>query len=514
MPSAMRKEYASLPKGGNVQRSRFDIGRKHITTMDGNYLVPIHWDWVWPSDVITGDYDVFLRASAPLEFPLFDDIKITVHTFFCALRNLWDNGRAFMGERYPDPDSSIDYTIPEYGNSSNRATDATSLDNQLLRYLEVPIQTAAQGGVDEADVSAIPFRGYYEIFDWHYRDARQQNSLNCPKDDGPDSTTTYTLQTRGKRHDYFTSLLASPQSGDSVTIGGNIAADVGTGGTPGINATSLTSPPRLLDHDASFVNVSSTAATDAQLMYPDTTINELRNAAILQQFLERENRYGVRYDEQLYAVYGSEFNDVRIAPVYLGGGSGYISTTSIPNNSGSTGELGDLAAIATGSLRGGNFTYAVDEPGIVMAIANVSADISYHQGLPKKHSIRTRYDTMIPLFAGVGDEAVEMKELYYQNDVNDETVMGYNPRMEWARTSYNRVSGEFDPNDPSTLEVMHLAEDLGSQPVLGDTWIKQSTPFDRILRTVLQHHFLCDFRINWKVARQLPVHGVPGITRL
>jgi len=149
-----------------------------------------------------------------------------------------------------------------------------------------------------------------------------------------------------------------------------------------------------------------------------------------------------------------------------------------------------------------------------MAIANVSADISYHQGLPKKWSYRTRFDMMHPIFARVGDQAIEMKELYYQNDANDETVMGYSPRYEELRTSYNTISGEFDPNDPATLEVMHLAEDLGSQPVLGDTWIKASTPWDRMLRTTTQHHFLADYRCNWQVARQLPVNGVPGIARL
>ena len=513
MASQMKREYAAVPKGGRLPRSSFNLSRRHLTTHHGGWLVPIFWGWLFPGDVIKASYQAFVRASSPLEFPLFDNLKLTIHTYFVPIRILWTNARKFFGEQ-DDPGDSIAYTLPTLGGSTNYDTSLSGMDQNLLRYLGVPVQTAAQGGVDLTDIGAIAPRAYNSIYNWHYRDQQQQNSLPMNLGDGPDTTvsTDYQVRFRGKRHDRFTSLLAAPQKGDAVPYQMDVRADLGGGQQPTVYSTSLTDYQHI-DANATLADISATAGTQAEALHVDLLINDLRNTAAIQQFLERDNRYGTRYDELIYAHYGVEFNDIRIAPVFLGGGSGYISTSAIPNQSG-TGTLGDLAAIATGVLDGAGFTYAVDEPGIYMAIANVSGDLSYSQGLEKKHSYQTRYEMFFPEFTRIGDQAVEMKELFYQNDANDETVMGYEPRYEELRTEVNRISGEFDPNDASTLEVMHLQEDLGSQPVLGDTWIKDSTPYSRMLRVTTQHHFLADYKMNCRVARALPTYGVPGIGRL
>ena len=514
MPSQMKREYAALPKGGQLKRSSFDLSRRHLTSHHGGWLVPIFWGWLFPGDVIKGRYQAFLRASSSLEFPLFDNLKLTIHTYFCPIRILWDNARKFFGEQ-DDPGDSIDYTLPTLGMSNSHDTSLASLGNHLKRYLGVPVQTAAQGGVDLEDIGAIPFRAYNKIFNWHYRDQNQQNSVDEQSDDGPDDATgmKYQIMFRGKRHDRFTSLLAAPQKGDAVPVSMDVRVNVAAGGNIGLYSEQTTDDRRI-DTGAAQADVSAASvASQNEVMHTELLINDLRNAAAIQQFLERDNRYGTRYDEVILAHYGVEFNDIRIAPVFLGGGSGYISTSAIPNQSG-TGTLGDLAAIATGVLDGAGFTYAVDEPGIYMTIANVSADLSYSQGLERKHLYRTRYEMFFPEFTAIGDQSVTMKELYYQNDANDETVMGYEPRYEELRTEVNRVSGEFDPNDLATLEVMHLSEDLGSQPVLGDTWIKDSTPYNRMLRVTTQHHFLADYKAQIRVARALPVNGVPGMGRI
>ena len=507
----MKREYAAVPKGAAINRSSFDLSRRKLGTFHGGWLVPIFYNWVYPGEVIRANFDAFVRASSPLEFPLFDNLKLTIHSYFCPIRILWNNSRKFFGEQ-DDPGDSIDYTIPVYGTSSSYDTSTPTMRNQLLRWCEIPIQTAAQGGVDGADIGALPFRAYATIWNWHYRDQQQQNSIDVELGDGPDDKV-YDMQFRGKRHDRFTSLLPAPQKGDAVPVTPEIHAPLNVSGNVGVYSDMANNYQRLEPNTTS-VTIDSVASSTTEVMYANLLVNDLRNAVAIQHFLERDNRYGTRYDEILYSHYGSEFKDIRIAPLYLGGGQGYITTTTIPNSSATTGELGDLAAIATGTLSGAGYTYAVDEPGIIMSIANVSADLSYSQGLRRDAGYRTRYDLFWPEFTGIGDQAVEMKELYYQNDVNDETVMGYEPRYEEMRTEVNRIVGEFDPNDPSTLEVMHLSEDLGSQPVLGDTWIKDSTPYSRMLRVTTQHHFLADFRVNMKAARALPVNGVPGLGRL
>ena len=513
MASQMKREYAAVPKGGRARRSSFNLSRRHLTTHHGGWLVPIFWGWLFPGDVIKGSFQAFVRASSPLEFPLFDNLKLTIHTWFVPIRILWANARKFFGEQ-TDPGDSIAYTLPKYGSTTNWDTSLSSMQNALARYLGIPIQTAAQGGVDQNDIGAIPFRAYNQIYNWGYRDQQQQDSVYVETGDGPDvpGGNNYNLLFRGKRHDRFTSLLAAPQKGDAVPVDMDLRSKAAEGVYPSV-IDDATDTRRRIDVDGTWSDISATTGLASRALHTELLIADLRNAAAIQQFLERDNRYGTRYDEIIYAHYGVEFNDIRIAPVFLGGGSGYISTSAIPNQSG-TGTLGDLAAIATGVLDGAGFTYAVDEPGIYMALANVSGDLSYSQGIEKKHSYQTRYEMFFPEFTRIGDQAVEMKELYYQNDANDETVMGYEPRYEELRTEVNRISGEFDPNDAATLEVMHLQEDLGSQPVLGDTWIKDSTPYSRMLRVTTQHHFLADYKMNCRVARALPQYGVPGMGRL
>lgn len=514
MPSQMKREYAAVPKGGNINRSSFDLSQRHLTSHHGGHLVPIFWGWAFPGEVLRAKFDAFVRMSSPLEFPLFDNMKLTIHSYFTPLRQVWTNARKFLGEQ-EDPGDSISYTLPEYG-SSTLNTETATLQAHLLRYLGCPIRgTTAGGTVDESDLSAIPVRTYCHVYNWHYRDQQQQDSVDFGTDDGPDDAFhgDYILRTRGKRHDRFTSLLPSPQRGDSVPAVAEVHTALNAGGTPSVYSDAA-GGYKVLDSDAAVVDVSATGGGQAGVLHAEMLISELRNAAAIQQFLERDNRYGTRYDEIIYSHYGVEFNDLRIAPTYLGGGSGYIQTSAIPNQSGSSGNLGDLAAIATGVLSGAGFTYAVDEPGIWMVIANVSADLSYSQGLEKKWSYRTRYDLLWPEFARIGDQAVENKEIYYQGTAADDTVFGYEPRYEEFRTAVNRTSGEFDPQDLLSLDVMHLQEELGSAPVLGDTWIKDSSPYARVLQVATQHHFLADYKMSMRVARALPINGVPGLARL
>jgi hypothetical protein len=515
MPSRMKSAYSANPKGGNQPRSNFDYSRRKLTTFDGSDLVPIDWFWVFPGDIVRTNFQGFCRMSSPLDFPLFDNLSLTIHSFFTPLRQTWTNARKFLGEQH-DPGDSISYTLPEYGTNSALDTQVGTQQTKLLKHLDVPPCDAAGGGLDEADLCAIPVRAYLHIYNHHYRDQNQINSVDWNDGDGPDDAyhAQYLMQKRGKRHDRYTSLLEAPQKGDAVPIHSDVRADLGTSGIPTIYSDNL-SAYRILDSDAAAVDLgSSTGSGATNVLHTELLINDLRNAAAIQQFLERDNRYGTRYDEIIYSHFGVEYNEPAIIPTYLGGGSGYITTSAIPNQSGSSGNLGDLAAIATGTVSGAGYTYAVQEPGIIMSIASVVGDISYAQGLEKKWSYRTRYDLFWPEFVNIGDQACLTQEVFYDNASTDDDVLGYEPRYEELRTRTNIVGGEFAHNDDLPLNNMHLSEEFASAPVLGQTWVEDATPIDRVLQVTTQDQFLADFFCNTKIARQLPVMGIPGMKRI
>ncbi len=509
----MRDEYAKNPRGGGGSRSTFNLNETNKTTFNANSLIPIYWDYMYPGEVRKSTTRMFIRMSNPLEFPLMDNIYVTVHWFDVSLRILWDNFRKFYGEQ-DDPGDSIDFTIPVVGSGNDDLTDGTAWAD-LCDYLGLPHVAS----FDQADASALPFRAYNQIFNYWYRDQQLQNSINMSTDDGPDAgVTDYAVRQRGKRFDYFTNQLPSPQRGDSIKMPGTVTTDATAGSDLTLVSTANSDQYREMLSDATVLRLGTTQGTVGDAMYANTTINELRNAVAIQRFVELDNRAGTRFGEMILSHWGTEFQDARYAPVYLAGGRAPIQITPVLNQSNQTAteaqDLGDLGAIGSGSLQGASFTYACHEPSILMGIMSVTADQTYHQGLKRQWSYRTRYDFMWPEFQGIGDQATLNKEIYYQNNASDDLVFGYAPRYEECRIGINRLSGEMRPDNALSLDVWHVAQDFVSLPLLNAAYIESSVPMGRVLQSTVQDHFIADIYIQMSATRQLSLTGIPGLSRL
>lgn len=497
-------------------RSTFNVSENHKTTFDASALVPIYWDFLYPGEVRRGSTKAFVRISNPLDFPLMDNLYITVHVFTVALRNLWDNFRKFFGER-ENPGDSIDYTLPIFAVGVT-ALNGDSLPQRLSDHLGLP----HVAGFTPEDAHCLAHRAYYSIYNYWYRDSSIDDSLPLDTDDGPDTLSSdYALQFRRKRFDYFTGALPQPQRGDSVMIGGEVASDVGIAGFPGINnAASGSDDFRRIDVGSTHADISSTASTRADAMYPNTTINELRNAVAIQQFLERDNRAGQLFGDLITAHYGANFMDAKYAPSFVAGDRSAMMFQALPNvsaESGPTGSeqaLGELGAIGTGMFNGANFTYRCTEPEILMIIMSVDADLTYHQGLNRKFSYRTRYDFMYPEFQGIGDQALLKKELYWSGASTDEEVFGYVPRYEECRTGINRLSREFRSDYATPLDTWHVAEDFASQPALNSTFLQSTPPVNRVVKSSSVDNFIADIRCEQISTKALSLRGIPGLGRL
>ena len=176
---------------------------------------------------------------------------------------------------------------------------------------------------------------------------------------------------------------------------------------------------------------------------------------------------------------------------------------------------GNLAGFGIASGGGLGFTKSFVEHTILMGILEVRADLSYQQGIPRMYSRKTRYDFYWPAFAHLGEQTVLNKEIYFQNGPEDDMVFGYQER--WAEYRYfpSKITGLFrsyngDGTDWGSLDYWHLAQKFTSLPTLGETFITDAPPVDRIIAVPSEPQFLFDSHINIHCARPMPTFSVPG----
>lgn len=519
--SVMSHRFSEVP-GCSLPRSTFDRSHGYTTTFDGGDLVPFLVDEIYPGDTVKCSCAGFCRLSTPTH-PIFDNMYLDTFFFFVPNRLVWSNWHRFMGERDPDPDSSIDYTVPIVDDVNNAANES------LYDYMGIPTKVAA-----DLEVIVFPLRGYERIWNYWFRDQNLQDSLSTSQGDGPDSMNQYALQKRGKRHDYFTSCLPDTQKGDAVQLAlGTEAPIFGDNMVFDGNEDANDNFAQVRDAPGASANLralSKTAGTGEYIFGMDSyagtgelkadlseaigpTVNSFRQAVQIQRLLERDMRSGTRYTEILSAHFGVTSDDARLQmPEYLGGGSTRINVTPVARTDSSPGALG---AIGTGGFNGHGFVKSFVEHGFVIGIVNVRADLRYQEGLDRFWSRQTRYDYYWPVLSSLGEMAVLNKEIYVDatdlGDGTSEEVFGYQEAWADLRYKNSRVTGKMRSNDAASLDAWHLAIEFGDTPTLDDTFIEDNPPIDRVVVTPSEPHFKFDAYFRYFHTRAMPTYSVPGL---
>lgn len=253
-----------------------------------------------------------------------------------------------------------------------------------------------------------------------------------------------------------------------------------------------------------------TAATAA-------TVNALRLAFATQRILEKDARFGTRYNEIIRGQFGVTSPNASLhVPEYLGGNRIPINIETVLQNSSTdtTSPLGQTGAFSVSFDINEDFTKSFDEHCVLIGLCCIRADHTYQQGLARMWTRRKRLDYYYPSLAHIGNQPIYNYEIYAQGTATDNEVFGY--KEAWAEYKYkpNRISGELLSTYAQPLDAWHYGDKYDSLPVLSQNWIEE--PLDFVDRTLLvqsseANQFIADIEIKQEVAAPMPVHSIPGL---
>lgn len=600
--------FAAAP-GSDVQFSKMTSNPRVWTTLNAGDIVPIYCAEVLPRDSFSVDVDAVIRQTTLLT-PTMDNMEVDIYAFFVPNRVVNRSWSNVMGEN-----SSGTWTAPDVALAPLLADDFSSASLQIpvgsvADYYGFPTQAPIRAEHLKM-CNDLKFRGYLEIYNEFFRDQNYQppipysklnvyegfmspsgssvgmagsSSLVIPRSDvatdggyGAGSVLkevygegfvsrpqSVSIPSRShwsalgkplkanKLHDYFTSVLPSPQKGRDVVFSIGDTAPLKTGNDYSVGglsnvirfgATGLESEAtgRVLLYlsdsakaanrnlSAATENTSSTPAQGYSIsntnLYADLSqagglsVDDVRLGFAMQQTFEHLGRSGSRYREFVWSFFGLETEDpYKDIPEYLGHVRRsldiYQTAQTAPSAEGSTPQ-GNLAAFGYTSTSGELFHKTFLEHGYVHIFAVVRHRNVYSSYLARDNFRRSMFDFYVPELANISEQPVYTREINPFVDTND-GVFGYQEAWAEYRFDPDRVSGYMRPGVSESLGIWNYADDLDTGLEIADGDFITSNSEEVLNRSLAvtsetAPQFKAQFGFRVTKERPMPTYSVPGL---
>lgn len=557
-----------------MRRTKFDRSHVYKTTFNAGKLIPVFVDEVLPGDTTRMSVNYFARLATPIK-PIMDNIYLDWFFFFVPNRLVWEHWQNFCFEQ-EDPDDSTDYVIPVVtatGNSNNAYIGSlwdyfglpVNVSNNISGINALPFRAVYliwnEWFRDENLQKSVKIQkgDVNEVLD----SSRSSDQPSWVFSSGTNIVAGLACPPRGKRHDYFTSALPWTQKGPGVSIGlagtasivdpspatgyllhsndrqlaaiaaygGDASSDGGKRVTFGNDSITFN---RVSSSDWSTVGgfagntdgrVTMSARRASTYLGNDSyvdldtssifTINSLRTAFQMQKFYERLARGGSRYTEVLRSFFGVVSPDARLQrPEFLGSFTKMVNVNPIAQTSATddTSPQGNLSAYGVTAAKFHGFVKSFVEHGYIIGFVCARADLTYQQGINKMWLRSTVYDFYWPTFAHLGEQAIELREIYAQGVEADTTVFGYQERYAEYRYKPSQITGKFRSSvTGGTLDKWHLSQFFKNAPALNEEFIVEKPPIERIIAVTSEPQFLLDIGFRYTTVRPMPMFGTPGL---
>ena len=165
-----------------------------------------------------------------------------------------------------------------------------------------------------------------------------------------------------------------------------------------------------------------------------------------------------------------------------------------------------MAGHGIGVGRAKHFRYYAKEHGYIIGYISVMPKTAYFQGIPKHFLKRDKFEFYWKEFAHLGEQPILNKELFVDDDGENDTVFGYTPRYAEYKYIPSTVHGTFR----TTEKYWTMVRDFTTRPLLNDQFLENTDGISRIFAdTANDTQLWVQVYHQVRARRPMPYFGIP-----